>query len=109
MSESASEILVDGSTSFEGGVDSGKNSSVVSASNPLGLQRNQLSWRDNATVRGGGILQRTGWTKLCSVADASALYQGGEMYQPDAANPFLILSIGGQIYQVRVDTDNSVI
>jgi hypothetical protein len=31
------------------------------------------------------------------------------MYQPDAANPYLMLAIGGKMIQVRVDTDNSVV
>jgi hypothetical protein len=30
------------------------------------------------------------------------------MYEQDEGNPYLVLSIGGQIYRVRVDTDNSV-
>lgn len=37
------------------------------------------------------------------------LYQSGAMYVPDAGNPYLMLSIGGHIYQVRVDTDYSVV
>jgi hypothetical protein len=67
-----------------------------------------LAWLTNGTVRGGGITQRTGWTKLCTVQPGTALYQCGYLYEPSFADPHLILSIGGRILQVRVDTDNSV-
>jgi len=31
------------------------------------------------------------------------------MYEPPFANPYLVVMIGGRIYQIRVDTDNSVV
>jgi len=31
------------------------------------------------------------------------------MYEPPFANPYIICAIGGRIYQIRVDTDNSVV
>src|SRR5439155_1379411 len=68
----------------------------------------QLAWLTNATVRGGGILQRTGWRPVVQGADWSGLYQGGLMYDVDFSTPHLILQIGGRIYRVRVDTDGSV-
>lgn len=89
-------------------MDSGKNPTLASQINPLGLQRNQLAWLSNASVRAGGIQPRLGWNYLCTVHDDSELYQGGLMYQPDASYPYLMLSIGGRMYQVRVDSDNSV-
>lgn len=103
--------ITDGSWNFAGGVDSGKVSTIQSALNPNGLNRNQLAWLSNATVRGGAILQRTGFQKLCEVHPGNALYQGGFLYDnsAQAGNPYLMLSIGGEIYQVRVDTDNSVV
>ena len=68
-----------------------------------------LSWLVNGTVRGGGILQRPGWEYLCTVAGGQQVYQGGWMYSPIGdSNPHLMLSISGNIYRVRVDTDNSV-
>lgn len=100
--------LVDGSYSFEGGVNSNVPTSVQSASNPNGLKRNQLAWLDNATVRGGGILQRSGWQPLVKVSDGSAIFQGGYMYDPGTANPYLIISIGGHILKVLVEAPYTV-
>lgn len=100
--------IADGSTSFSGGVNSLKPTTVASEINPDGLYRNQLAWLKNATVRGGGITCRNGWQYLCTVANGSELYQGGSMYEPLGANPYLVLSIGGRILRVRVDTDNSI-
>lgn len=101
----------DGQVDFSGGIDSGRVPTIQSEQNPTGLPRNQLAWLTNATVRGGGINQRTGWLKLATVHDDSALYQGGWMYDASATGgfPYLILSIGGRQFQVRVDTDNSVV
>lgn len=103
--------MTDGQVDFSGGIDSGRVPTIQSEQNPTGLPRNQLAWLTNATVRGGGITQRTGWTKLATVHDGSALYQCGFMYDASAVGglPYLILSIGGRQYQVRVDTDNSVV
>lgn len=100
--------ISDGSMDWSGGVDSGRVPTLASDANPHGLKRNQLAWLNNGTVRGGGITCRAGWIKLCEAHDSSALYQGGWMYQPRFADPHLILSIGGRIYRVRVDTNNSV-
>lgn len=100
--------LTDGSYDFSGGVDSGRVTTVQSQANPYGLPRTMLAWLTNGTVRGGGISQRTGWTPLCTVHAGGELYQGGFLYEPSFAQPQLILSIGGRIYQVRLDTDNSI-
>ena len=102
--------LVDGSWDWALGVDSGKVTTIASELMPNGLKRNQLAWLSNATCRGGGITQRTGFQPLCTVHPGAALYQGGILYDNSlqGGNPYLILSIGGTLYQVRVDTDNSV-
>lgn len=101
--------LVTGTADFSSGVDSGRTSTVVSVHNPNGLPYSGLAWLNNGTVRGGSIGPRPGWVKLCTVAPAgSGLYQSGLLYE-SAVNPYLVLSIGGQIMQVRVDTDNSVV
>lgn len=94
----------DGSLNFGDGVDSIKVTTVQSPQNPDGLKRTQLSWLINGAVRGGGILPRTGWLLLGTVHNSTGLYQGGFMYQPDNANPYLVLSISGQTYKVEVDT-----
>lgn len=69
---------------------------------------NGLAWAINCSVRGGGIGQRSTLHPLVQDANWSGLYQGGILYLPDAIEPVLILAIGGHIYRVRVDTDNSV-
>lgn len=96
--------MIDGSLNWSDGIDSIKVTTIQSQRNPQGLKRSELSWLNNATVRGGSILQRTGWIRLGSVHNSSGLYQGGFMYQPDNANPYLVLSISGQTYKVDVDT-----
>ncbi len=80
---------------------------MASDAMPTGLKRNQLAWLTNGTVRGGGISQRLGWKPIVTGL-GSDLYQGGYLYSPDFADPHLILSIGGRIIKIRVDTDNSV-
>jgi hypothetical protein len=105
---SSSVRITDGSTTFEGGIDSGRIPTIESVLNPNGLKRNQLSWLTSATVRGGGINCRTGWVKRCVVAEQPALYQGGYMYEPDFDFPYLMLNISGHTVQVRVDTDYAV-
>lgn len=100
--------IIDGSMSFAGGVNSLKPTTVQSPRYPDGLHRNQLAWLNNATVRGGGVTCRNGWQYLCTVSTEGLLYQGGSVYEPNEADPYLILSIGGKLLRVRVDTDNSV-
>lgn len=106
--------LTDGSLDFSLGVDSGKNPLIASDSNPNGLRRDQVAWLVNGTVRGGGITQRAGWKYLTTIADGQSLYQGGHMYEPANANPYLLLSIGGHLLQVAcgagaVPTDLSAV
>lgn len=100
--------LVDGSFDWANGVDSSKTSTVQGPANPNGLPRTMLAWLNSGTVRDGCIGPRYGWTRLARVHDGSAYYQVGYLYEQLLGNPYLMLSIGGFIYQVRVDTDNSV-
>lgn len=102
-----SEFITDGSLSFAGGVNSLKPTTVASERHPDGLGRNQLAWLNNATVRGGGITCRTGWQFLASLGH-NQLYQGGFIYKPDGADPYLVLSLSGRLWRVRVDTNNSI-
>ncbi len=104
-----SDRIVDGSLSFEGGIDSGRIPTIAGPEFPNGLKRNQLAWLTNGTVRGGGINQRTGWNPVVQGASWSGLYQGGFLYEPGTEFPYLILDIGGRTYQVNVGTDNSVV
>lgn len=96
-------IITDGSTDFSGGVDSVKVSTVASDLSPNGLGRNQTSWLVNATVRDGGILQRTGWQFKGVIHDGSALFQDAQVYEPDFALPYLMAQIGGRIYTFDPD------
>lgn len=101
--------MVDGSTSFEGGIDSGRVPTIQSPQLPTGLKRNQLAWMTNCTVRGGGVLQRTGWVqRVAEFTGDTALFQGATVCVPDGAVPYLIASLGGRIFRFNVWTDNSV-
>lgn len=98
-------VEADGSFDFTAGVDSSAVSTIQSALTPNGLMRSQISWLVNATVRGGGILQRTGWQPNNRVSDGKTLHQGGLMYTPidGVTNPYLLLLIGGHLLKVQVD------
>lgn len=109
MPSSSQLILVDGSLDWSGGVDSVRTTTTQSERNPNGLARNKLAWLINATVRGGGITQRTGWKALFRLAGSTGLFQGGYMYEPDYANPYLVIVISGSVFQVLLDGSNTVI
>lgn len=101
---------VDGSLDFSGGVNSYVVTTVQSERNPNGLRRNQLAWMDNATVRSGGITQRTGWIKKGKIQCDLGWYQGSFMYSPlDSEYPYLISSIGGKLYRIDVDNPGAAI
>lgn len=94
-------FLTDGAMDFVGGVDSGKVPLIASPSNPNGLPRDHLAWATNSTVRGGAISPRTGWKYLTTIADGQSLYQGGYLYEPINQDPYLWLTIGGQVLTQR--------
>lgn len=101
--------ITDGSTSFEGGVDSGQVPTVASQEYPTGLKKNQLSWLTNASVRGGGITTRTGWNRIAyDFTGDTGLFQGAAIYTPDADVPYIVMSISGHIYRCRVWADGAV-
>lgn len=100
--------VADGSLDFSGGVDSARVTTVQSASNPNGLPRTMLAWLNNATVRNGGVSPRNGWNPL-GISFNPALYQGGITYGPDFGSPYLIVSIGGQIYSALVDPPYTIV
>lgn len=96
------QYIVDGSFDWSAGVDSSKVRTLQSELNPNGLSRNQLAWLNNGTVRTGSILQRTGWQPLFKIIE-SGKWQGGFMYEPDGANPYLVFSISGIIYRALLE------
>ncbi len=98
-------IITDGSVDFSGGVNSLKVTTIQSQQNPNGLARNELAWLDNATVRDGGISPRGGWQpRKLKVHDGAAKFQGGTMYVPSGANPYLVYQYGGHLYRITLDT-----
>lgn len=103
--DSQPTVVVDGSLDFAAGVNSYLLPTVASERNPNGLKRNQVSWLNNGTMRGGGITQRPAWQKLGKMpAGATGIYQGAFTYEPDSEVPYKIAAIGGQIW--KVDPDN---
>lgn len=99
-----SPVLIDGSMDWSSGVDSSKTKTIQSDMNPNGVRRNQLVWLTNATVRGGGITQRTGWAPVLKIIETIGGYwQGGFMYEPDSGYPYLVCSISGTIYKITLD------
>lgn len=108
MANPSAITITDGSIDFSGGVDSIKVTTIQSQTNPHGLSRNELAWLNNGTVRDGGITIRTGWKELGKVHDGGKLYQGGFLYEPTSGTPYLILSIGGRLYQFDPNTANTV-
>lgn len=101
--------LADGTFDASAGIDSGRVTTIQSEAVPYGLLRSQLAWLTNATVRGGGITQRDGFTQLVSVIPgASGLFQGKFLYRPRFANPYQILSIGGVIWKVLMDAPYTI-
>lgn len=104
MAAEDTTFITDGSISFGGGVNSIKPTTIAGQRSQDGLQRNELAWLVNGTVRDGGISPRDGYVYLGTIFPPSGLYQGGVMYQPDSANPYLILSISGRTF--KVDPDN---
>lgn len=101
--------MVDGQLDWSGGIDSGRVPTIASQAYPTGLKPNQLAWATNCTVRGGGVLQRTGWRPLVQNAPWPGIFQGAFMYEPPFANPYIIAAIGGRIYQILVDTTDQVV
>lgn len=103
------EFIVDGLGSFEGGVNSGVA--------PQLLERNQLAFATNASLRNGFIHNRPGNRKqtLTYTDDPAiqplveqALFQGATYYKPDAGGESLVASIGGRLFQFTPDTDRTV-
>ena len=89
MSEKAPKRYTDGSLSFEAGVDSGRAPSLIGA--------NQTAFAVNATMRGGFLTTRPGWSQL-PFANLSGNFQVAGVYFSDARRVYLIALIGGITY-----------
>ena len=99
--------ITTGQDDWSGGVNSDKSPTIAGPTNPNGLQPDQLAWLNNATVRGNGIAPRPGWIRMLEMP-VTALWGEAIMYKPLNGFPYIVCMIGGRIYRVRVDTDNSV-
>lgn len=97
-------VITDGQFDWSGGVNSQRVPTIRSDLVPNGLARNQLAWLINGTVRDGGIMPRFGWLDRGKAHAGAALFQGGMLYEPDNANPYWLVSIGGHIW--KIDPDN---
>lgn len=103
MSVTDRSRLLDGFLTAEGGVDAGFAPSLI--------QRNQLAWAVNATVRGGFPRTRPGWWKRVlnfggdvdlQEAFEEGLFQGAGTYISDSGTSFIAVSISGRIYLINV-------
>lgn len=102
--------ISDGSLDFSGGVDSGRVPTLQGPQVTNGLKKNMLAWLTNGTVRGGGILTRTGWNKVIENFPAdNGLFQGAMFYVPEADVPYIVAAISGRIWRFNVWSDNKVI
>ena len=104
---SDSVYLPDGSFDWSGGVDSSLITTLKSALNPGGLARSQTAWIFNGTVRGGGILQRTGFLPLLKLLPGGR-WQGCFVYEPDSANPYLVFQVDGVLYSALLEPPYTV-
>lgn len=100
--------IADGTSDFSLGVDASRTPTLQSEKNPNGLPRNGLAWLINASTRGGGIIQRTGWQDIVPGVSPAALYQGKHVYEPRDANPYLIVAIAGHIIKVLLESPYTV-
>jgi hypothetical protein len=111
MADSGSGVTTtDGQLDWSGGVDSLSIPTIQSQHLPNGLARNELAWLVNGSVRGGGILPRTGWQPIGTIHGANGLYQGGLMYDPGVTSfPYLLVNISGQTYKVDPNAFNPTV
>jgi hypothetical protein len=97
-----SKDVFDGFTTLEGGVNSGVVPSLV--------KENQLSFAANATLRGGYATARAmfhqrvldfGGNTVLESRFRTGRWQGGESYQSDAGQTYLIWCIGGRQFVIK--------
>ena len=105
-SSSGETFIVDGSADFSGGVDSSLVTTIQSALNKNGLPRDHLSWGNNLTVRGNGILPRAGWQPVGALP--TGYWQGFFTYEPDSGFPYLVCVIAGVVYRVDLQPPYAV-
>lgn len=103
MTGNTQNSLPDGYLSMEGGVDSGLPPSL--------LQRNQLSWAVNTTVRDGWPEPRPGWynremdfqgSEPIRAGLEDGYFQGAGTYSSDDGRAFIAVSVSGRIFTIEV-------
>lgn len=103
MATSKPVEYLDSIAAFDGGMNSGLRPSL--------LQRNQLAFSLNSTVRGGYIQNRPPFTKMLTFAWDSpttqatveqGLFQGACYYKPDTGLQSLIASISGRLFRFNI-------
>ena len=106
MAASPTTDLIDGFLAFEGGMDAGRSQFL--------LQKNQLAYARNCTLRGDFVKPRPPWVKVNITAPQSGsffildqpslipqgLFQGACYYMSDAGNGFLMAAIGGVLFKI---------
>ncbi len=101
--------MTDGQFSFVRGVFGDRIRTIATEVQPDGIPRNAISWMVNGTARSGALTQRTGWNPVVQNAPwGMPLFQGAWMYQRPFGDPYIIVALAGELWRIRVDTDNSV-
>ena len=98
--------VVDGFTTLELGIDSGKAASLIGP--------NQGAYAINITFRGGYPTTRPGWTTRedrWSSSDARSAFragkfQGASSFHPDFGNDELFASVSGRLYRFQWGSNN---
>lgn len=104
-----SETTFDGFLELSGGVNSGWV--------PALLNQNTLSFAWNCTCRGGFLTHRPGKFRLPLQFKDSVVakrvvegkFQGGEFYQPDVGDSYLIASISGRLFTFGITGQTSIV
>lgn len=99
--------IIDGFRVLDGGMDQGVS--------PQLLKKNQCSYAENTTFRGGFAMNRPKFRKIRifknSGVSATALkdiFQGACFYKPDKGNESLVAQIGGNLFQFQFSATTDV-
>lgn len=101
--------IIDGQFSFVKGSFGDRIRSIATEIQPDGIPRSAVAWMVNATARSGALTQRTGWNPLVQDTPwANSIFQGAWMMQRPFGDPYILAAISGELWRIRVDTDNSI-
>ena len=97
--------LVDGISSLEGGMDSGRSPSMIG--------KNQVAYAQNVTFRGGFARTRAGFKRIklasgsATTAMEDAKFQGAHYYQHSNGSGSIIVVAGGNTYKISPPTSGA--